>query len=885
MRWLRVMLPELFLVVLSIQTSSFAHLPLHLNGSDAIDSKKIREYFNAPPEYSWKLISVETDSRQVRHSRWQQYFQNIQVEYAVVIVHSNGEGDLITGHLTKVNAIDSLPALSWHELRQINKSLQELKLSEGPPLLIWHYDEALKRFTKSWEANITRDDVHHFTLLINSNNGAVVNEREHQCHVNSPGLAETAYLGLRPITTSTTSNGYLLYSTNRGNGVTTRNLNNQLSYQQITDFSDNDNFWETRLLPSEKYATDAHFCAEQFYDFLQIRFNRNSLDNNGYPLNSYLNYGNQLVNAFWNGTAVVYGSGTSQQGPLTVPDVAGHEFAHGLIQKTAGLHYAGEPGTINEAVADMLGTAMEHFALPGQADWLIGAHSGYTLRSMMNPQSYNQPSEYKGVYWYFGTGDNGGVHINSGFLNRWFYLLSEGGNGVNAKGWHYSLAGIGLSKSTDLVYHTMIAYLLPQSNFEQFFRSTLQSAADLFGICSPEYLAVTEAWKAIGYFDCNTYQPVVNASTTNFCEGDSVLLTMDALAGSSIIWMRDGLAVASNVNSLSVHESGSYSAIENRCGQSLSSLAVSIQKHGAPVVSVSDVIACNGVSVTLEGHPAGGVFSVPNPYTGSATTFSYIYTDSIGCSTSAMAKIQYHAIPEIEIPVANATIPVNGTPVTLAANVPGIFTGTLVNGNLFDPSVQELNGATNLFFYHTDTNGCTTVVPFTINVTPPCIKEVTGKDIIVEEIIINGKQTFRCSVFLSEDDFIFNWQVTGAHTVIGTADKNEFNFTTNQQNLNIRLQLINTCGDEYLFNKNMEVTNSLFKLYPNPAEKFIYLTVPWWQEPAELNISIFDSNGREVIHGTDAIIDIRNLSPGIYRLLAHSSGQQWKRQFIKITQP
>lgn len=875
----------LLLFLLTMQTSSVAFVTVCPNNSKAGNSEKIREYFGASSEYSWKLISNETDSRHENHSRWQQFFRNIPVENAMVIFHSNSNGELITGHLTKVNSFDPTPEKSWGELRIINTTLEKLIHTNDSPVLIWQFEDSQKRFVKRWQVNITRDDLHHFTLMVNANNGAVVKEHEHQCRVNTPGQAETAYLGLRPITTSTASNGYILHSTNRGNGIATKNLNNQLSYQQITDFTDNDNFWETRFLPSEKYATDAHFCAEQFYDFLQIRFNRNSLDNNGYPLNSYLNYGNQLVNAFWNGTAVVYGGGTSQQGPLTVPDVAGHEFAHGLIQKTASLHYAAEPGTINEAIADMLGTAMEHFALPGQADWLVGAHSGNTLRSLSDPPVYGQPSDYRGTNWYYGTGDNGGVHINSGFLNRWFYLLSEGGNGVNEKGWNYSLAGMGISKSSDLVYHTMIAYLLPYSGFDHFYRSTFRSAIDLYGNCSPEYMAVAEAWKAVGYADFSTYHPAIHASTTNFCDGDSVVLTIDALPGSSIIWLRDGQMIATNTNSLTVHESGSYSAIESRCGQTVTAIAVNIQKHARPLISVNDVLACSGASVTLEGFPIGGTFSVSNPYTGPATTFNYTYTDSNGCSAGANAKIQYHSIPEIEIPVAFSSVPVNGTPVILGANVPGSFTGTGVSGNLFTPSEQELYGPATLFFHHTDTNGCTTDVPFTINVTRPCVKVVSNNEIIVEEVRVNGRQTFRCSVDFSDDDFIFNWKVCGDHEIIGTSDKNKFNFTTNQQHLNIRLQLINTCGDEYLFNKEIEGITTDFNLYPNPAENFIHLNVPCGQEESEMTISIFDGTGREVIQGNGAIIDIRKLLPGIYRLRVYSCGRRWEKQFIKITQP
>ena len=69
---------------------------------------------------------------------------------------------------------------------------------------------------------------------------------------------------------------------------------------------------------------------------------------------SYLNYGNNYANAFWNGQAVVYGSGNNASGPLVTADITGHEFTHGLIQQTANLTYSGEPGTLNESLSDII---------------------------------------------------------------------------------------------------------------------------------------------------------------------------------------------------------------------------------------------------------------------------------------------------------------------------------------------------------------------------------------------------------------------------------------------------------------------------------------------------------------------------------------------------
>jgi hypothetical protein len=59
-----------------------------------------------------------------------------------------------------------------------------------------------------------------------------------------------------------------------------------------------------------------------------------------------------------------------------------------------------------------------------------------------------------------------------------------------------------------------------------------------------------------------------------------------------------------------------------------------------PVVTADNVNGCPGSAIALIGSPAGGTFSVANPYTGPSTTYTYTYTDVNGCTnTSAPATI------------------------------------------------------------------------------------------------------------------------------------------------------------------------------------------------------------------------------------------------------
>ena len=60
--------------------------------------------------------------------------------------------------------------------------------------------------------------------------------------------------------------------------------------------------------------------------------------------------------------------------------------------------------------------------------------AGDALRSMSDPAKYGDPDHYSKRYT--GSSDNGGVHTNSGIINKQAYLLANGGthSGVTVTG-------------------------------------------------------------------------------------------------------------------------------------------------------------------------------------------------------------------------------------------------------------------------------------------------------------------------------------------------------------------------------------------------------------------------------------------------------------------
>ena len=241
------------------------------------------------------------------------------------------------------------------------------------------------------------------------------------------------------------------------------------------------------------------------YDFFWDVYGRDSIDDDGLPLDGHVHFGVDYANAFWDGSRMVFGNGDDELfNRFTISlDVMGHELSHGVTQYESGLTYAGQPGALNEHLSDVYGSLVKQYLLgqtAEEADWTIGAGllaegvNGVALRSMSRPGTAfddpvlgkdPQPAHMDGFVRTFE--DNGGVHINSGIPNRAFYLAAAalGGSAWEGAGRIWNATAID-------------PRLKPNTGFRRFARLTASNAASLYGPGSPEVGAVREAWNGVG---------------------------------------------------------------------------------------------------------------------------------------------------------------------------------------------------------------------------------------------------------------------------------------------------------------------------------------------------------------------------------------------------
>jgi len=246
---------------------------------------------------------------------------------------------------------------------------------------------------------------------------------------------------------------------------------------------------------------EAHVGIEASLALFREVYGRDSYDGQGAPVLATVHYEKDYDNAFWDGQQLVFGDGDGTVfDRFTKPvDVLAHELTHAVTQFTANLTYQGQSGALNESVSDVFGSCLKQ-RLAGEAaadaDWLIGegiflpAVQGTALRSMKAPgTAYDDPSLGKDPQvatmddYVQTSGDNGGVHTNSGIPNKAFQLAAVAVGGSSWEG-----AG-------RIWYAALTSGLAPDTDFAAFAAATVTAAAAV----SPEAAhAVAAAWTDVG---------------------------------------------------------------------------------------------------------------------------------------------------------------------------------------------------------------------------------------------------------------------------------------------------------------------------------------------------------------------------------------------------
>ncbi|MEU0335218.1 M4 family metallopeptidase [Streptomyces sp. NPDC006193] len=344
------------------------------------------------------------------------------------------------------------------------------------------------------------------------------------------GTGKTLFVGSVGLTTTQTSRGHYQLKDPSRYGTETRDAKGAETqkFSAGSKFTNTTNVWGNGKTTSRaSAAADAQYGVTKTLDFYKSAFKRKGIRNNSKAAQAMVHWGRKVPNAFWDPacTCMLYGDGDGQvfKKPLVVLDVTGHELTHGVVEATADLqptivdsdgNQYGEPGSLNESLADIFGSNVEFYANNAKdtPDYLVGEKLGLDqkfLRRLDHPSldKLEGTIDYWSADTYFTE-----VHAGSGVSSHAYYLLAEGSGKkkigsvtYNSPTYHgITVKGIGRSKATAIYYRALTRYMVSTTDFHQARVATLKAAKDLYGAGSTEYKTVDKSWAAVNVTAANT---------------------------------------------------------------------------------------------------------------------------------------------------------------------------------------------------------------------------------------------------------------------------------------------------------------------------------------------------------------------------------------------
>ncbi|MFF0200475.1 M4 family metallopeptidase [Streptomyces sp. NPDC005017] len=344
------------------------------------------------------------------------------------------------------------------------------------------------------------------------------------------GVGKSLFAGQVSLSTTRTARTTYVLKDPRRYGTETRDARGlePVQFGQAKRLTSSTNTWGNGTVGNRmSAAVDAQYGVAETLDFYKEQFGRKGIKNDSKGARAIVHFGNKVGNAFWYSYCgcMLYGDGDGElfKKPLVVLDVTGHELSHGVVDATArleptrvdsrGVQY-GEPGSLNESLADIFGSGVEFQAKNAKnpPNYLVGEKLGLEQKFL---RRLDKPSldvlEGAIDYWSPAVYD-AEVHAGSGVSSHAFYLLAEGSGRKRIGAVTYDsptydglpVKGIGRTKALKIYYRALTRYMVSTTDFHDARIATMRAAKDLYGLNSVEYKAVSRSWAAVNVRLANT---------------------------------------------------------------------------------------------------------------------------------------------------------------------------------------------------------------------------------------------------------------------------------------------------------------------------------------------------------------------------------------------
>jgi len=450
--------------------------------------------------------------------RYQQNHQGIPVMGGELIVNTNEAGDLysVSGEASVRLPLQTQPTFAPEQAAE--QALQALaKWNGGSPAdfvasepALWIYDESLlmpstRPAELVWRMEVTSTDAGmplRELVLVNAQRGNIslhFNQIDTAWHAPAKGMAVSTVD--TPVNNEAPVLGNPLAETYTANN--TSSLPGTFLCNQSTNPCTSGGSLDLDANAAHQYAIGTYYL----YSNVHLR---DSIDNAGMKLISTVHFQSGYANAFWNSSQMVYGDA---KGFAQADDVVAHELTHGVTEHESNLFYYYQSGAINESLSDVWGEYYDQTNSLGDdspgVKWQMGEDvTGLgAIRSMNNPPAFGDPDKMTSPNYYTGSGDNGGVHWNSGINNKAVYLMVDG-DSFNSK----TVTSLGWAKTIAIYYEAQTKLLTSGADYSDLYYALQQACKNLIGqkgITSGDCNEVKDAGDAV---EMNG-QPVPNFNT------------------------------------------------------------------------------------------------------------------------------------------------------------------------------------------------------------------------------------------------------------------------------------------------------------------------------------------------------------------------------------
>jgi bacillolysin len=487
----------------------------------------------------------------LNHKHYAQYYNGIRVEGRGFIEHYNSSGKLVyangkicseigDAYISNVigenAAIDSVllnyeynewswdsPAFEAQYKEDLEDTLAtsypsgELIFTTKSQNVPIEYDQNSNDYVLAWKFELySLVPSLHFAVYVDASTGEVIKTYDLVRHDGPATIPLYGSVTLDTRWLGSPTSAHVLHTNDGGREVHTK-YDGPWSFGVTSEVEDDDGSWGT----SHQSATAAHWSVSKAWDYFAVKHGRDGLDGSGGKVRVLVEstdydgawYGKLGgIDRIFSG----YGAGGISSAEISI---LAHEFTHGINEHSGVLEYKNESGALDESFADIFGFLVRKYA-SGSTSWEIGIPTAlfWEKRNLQTPKlmgyhyeidyveetadiTLGQPDTYGGEFWLpWETvfNDAGGVHVNSGVQNHWFYMLCNGEIGTNDNDDDYIVFGIDMNKAAEIAYYNLTTNMEESSQYEDAMIGAVSAAEMKWGECSFEHIQTKNAWYAAG---------------------------------------------------------------------------------------------------------------------------------------------------------------------------------------------------------------------------------------------------------------------------------------------------------------------------------------------------------------------------------------------------